>query len=326
MDELKQAYERLGLLETADKAEVEKRYMLLVRKHRAQEAKSDGELPPGEERIDFAAVNAAYKHILAHEDQQAAEAYNRQEYGKYRKMAGVAQKTDHFFSYYKYHLLGAVVILVLIGFGINSYLDRQAEKEREAALPPIDVSVMLHGQFYSEDGGQETAPLEQALLDYFPDWQRLTVDLTYVPIETRSEMDMAAVQKAVLMLISEKKDVYILDRNSYTSLVQQGLLRPIDEAYEERFRPLLDNEEAALRTSTEDVPEEHVYAIDLTNSPHAEDLPLIYQDMVVGIRIDAQRPDNAVRFIERMLEDAPPQPRPEPSDPEASASDEGAQE
>ena len=105
MEDLKQAYELLGLQEGADREEVEKRYFLLIRRTRTskQRAEATGQADVSSSP-SLEDVNHAYKLILAAEDQKTNEAFNVNAYGKYKKMAGSAAKVDHFFSYYKFHL------------------------------------------------------------------------------------------------------------------------------------------------------------------------------------------------------------------------------
>jgi len=300
LDKLKEAYALLGLPEDATKEDVEKRYFILLRQARAKDARrEDGQ--EAQDNVDFETINQAYKQILNYEDQQTEAQFNQDQYGKYKKMAGVAQKTDHFFHYYKFHLLGAIALIIVIIIGINSYMDRQAEKERLANLPPIDVSVMFHGEFLQHDQNQDKSVVEDYLLAQFPEWQRISADVTYDPSEPKNEYDMASVQKALLSLITEKSDVYILDKNSFNKLAKQGLLQPLDDVYEQRLKPLLPSEAAAFKLKLEEDTTEHVYAVEITSSPLLKELPLAYNNMVAGIRVDAAHRDNALLFIERML-------------------------
>ncbi|XEC94720.1 J domain-containing protein [Paenibacillus tarimensis] len=299
MDNLKQAYEILGLPENASKEDVEKRYMILMRQARVQERSED---VPEAERIDFNAVNRAYKQILKYEDHQKLEELTQEKYGKYKKYAGVAEKTDHFFHYYRYHLIIGLAVIVLIGFGIKGFLDNQAEKARLAQLPPPDVTVMLHGEFYMDDGGQDYERLEEALLGEFPEWQRVIASITYVPTETRSEHDIASLQKSILNLMTEKRDVYLLDRSSFESLSKQGVLQPIDDAVQDQLAGIIP-EGAALTSKTEEDTEEHIYGINVTDSPFLKRLPILHKEVIVGIRFDAVNRDNGILLIKRMLQD-----------------------
>ncbi len=103
MNELQQAYKTMGLPEHASKDEVEKRYTILMRQERSRQKQQDAarsaEAPGTEtDRVqtgtpDFETVTRAYRFILEYEDKVAAEQFNAQEYGKYKNMAGTAQKS-----------------------------------------------------------------------------------------------------------------------------------------------------------------------------------------------------------------------------------------
>lgn len=60
MDELKRAYETMGLPENASKEEVDKRYTTLMRQARARQREN----PDGTDQADFEEVTRAYRYIL----------------------------------------------------------------------------------------------------------------------------------------------------------------------------------------------------------------------------------------------------------------------
>ncbi|MBJ6360981.1 J domain-containing protein [Paenibacillus sp. GCM10012307] len=298
MENLKQAYETLGLPEGASKEDVEKRYMTLVRRARAREKRSEDE--GSVEDFDFEEINRAYKFILNADNQQALEEMTAKQYGKYKKMAGAAEKTDHFFHYYKYHLLGAVLLLALIGYGIKSYMDNQAEKAELAKLPPIDVQVMYHGQFLIADQSNDMKITEEQMLGFFPEWKRIKADLTYVPKDARNEIDMANIQKAVLMIITEHSDVYVFDKTTFAQLAAQGLLIPLDDKVNGSWKDLLLPDQL-MSSRTSDDTGDHVYGIDVSHSKLLE-LPPKSDEYVVGIRADSERREHAYEFIEYLLQ------------------------
>lgn len=298
--DVKQAFKTLGLPEDADKDAVEKRYTLLIKQARTQQRREEaGETVT--DKIDLDLVNQAYKLVLELEKQQEVEAFNANKYGKYKKMAGSAEKADHFFSYYKWHLIVGVLIVVGIIYGINSYLDRQEEKRLEALRPPIDLSFMLYGNFFLEEGSQDIVPLEEAMLAYFPEWKRVKGVLTYLPGEQGSATDAALVQKAMIMLMTEKSDIYLIDENNFEQLARQGLLMPLEDEVAGRLAPYV-TDDMLRKAATEEDTSPRVYGIKLGETKLMQELPLIYRDMVVGIRgIDPEHPDNAKLFLERFL-------------------------
>ncbi|WP_028610254.1 hypothetical protein [Paenibacillus harenae] len=293
MDELKQAYELMGLPEFAAKDDVEKRYTTLMRQARSR-SKEQGQ----DAEESFAKITKAYRLILEYEDRKLTDAFNEQEYGKYKKMAGQAQKMDHFWRYYKFHTLGAIAAVALIIYGIISFMDYRAEQERLANLPPVDLNVSFMGNYMLMEDAPKDEPIEKALLTAFPEWKRFASMVTFVPADEANQY--AYMQKAVLILATEHPDVYIMDRNIFQWVGVQGVLMNLDSDVEGDFKPLL-KEGVAMKLKTDEDTEEHVYGIDLTNTALADDVPLYKENMIVGIRVDSKNPDKAREFIKKYL-------------------------
>lgn len=301
-EEVRLAYEKLGLPEGAPREDVEKRYDILLRrsKHRANRG-DDGEA------MDFGEINRAYKTIVAYEDRKVVSSITEQQYGKYKKYAKQAEKVDHFFSYYKWHVVGVLAAIGLLIYGITSYIDHREEQARLAALPPIDLEASFLGLFYLPEGQRDTEELEAAVLGQFPEWQRFEATVQTFNMARPDQMDMAMQQKIVVQLATEKPDVYIMDADTFEWIARNRVLLELDAEAEGRLKPLL-TEGAARRALVqrdsfdESTLEEHVYGIDIGASPLAEALPLGMREMIVGVRADTENWENAMLMIERYLE------------------------
>ena len=299
MEELKKAYELLGLPEFAEKDEVEKRYTMLMRQSRAR---AKQRIDSMEEESAFAEVTRAYKAILDYEEKKDIEAFNEQEYGKYRGMADKAQKLDHFWRYYKYHTLGVIVAIGLIIYGISSFVDHLEEKKRIANLPPAALEISFMGNYYMRQDIKDEDALETALLPTFPEWERYIASLSTIPQDDMNKY--AYLQKAVIMLATEHPDVYIADKETFLWIGIQGMFDPLDEIIASGELQGLVPEGRKIKYSTEDVPEERVYGIELAGTQLTKDLPLYEQELVIGIRVDSKRKENALHFIKKYLNSA----------------------
>jgi hypothetical protein len=296
VEELKQAYETMGLPELAAKEEVEKRYTTLMRQARSRTQQQKDDAGDGDD--SFAKITQAYRLILEYEDRKLTDAFNEQEYGKYRKMAGQAQKMDHFWRYYKFHTLGAIAAVALIIYGVISFMNYREEQERLANLPPVDLNVSFMGNYMLKDDAPKVEPIENALLTAFPEWKRFVSTLTFVPTDEQSQM--AYMQKAVLILATEHPDVYIMDRNIFEWIGKQGVLMNLDNDVNGELKPLL-KDGLTLKTRTDEDTEDHVYGIDLSNSALVNQLPLYKENMIIGIRLDSKNLDKARAFIKKFL-------------------------
>ncbi|KOR82269.1 hypothetical protein [Paenibacillus solani] len=303
MDQMKEAYERLGLPEDATREQLDDRYTLLMRQTRSHQRRE----PDRAEEIEaeFAETTKAYKFILEEENRKSLEEMNQKRYGKYKKFAGTAEKTDHFFRYYKFHVLGGIALVGLLVYIVISIFNHQAEKERLASLPPVDLEVMFLGSYMNQDAGQDLKPIEDAILAQFPEWKRVTVTLNYVPpLDSSNPQDAVMLQKALLVLTTERPDLYIMDQNAFNWVGNQGMVRPLEPEVEGELKDML-TPEMLLKGKNEEDGSEHVFAIDIMNSKLSEELPLLKKEMFAGIRGDTKRNANALHFIKQYLETTP---------------------
>jgi hypothetical protein len=305
MNELEKraAYEKLGLSDGATREEVEKRYELLLRREKQKELRG--------EPSDFEPINKAYKLIVEWEHREAVGAIAEQQYGKFKKYAGQAERVDHFFSYYKWHLLGGLAAIALVVYGIFAYIEHREEQARLAALPPAELEASFLGRFYlpSEDGAEEA--LEAAIVGQMPGWQRVEADVLGFNMAEQGMTDAAMLQKVVVMLATESPDIYVMDSDSFQWIARNGVLLPLDEEAEGRLKAVLPEGAAMVAAEAETDPkdpsgvilgEEHVYGIDLSGTEFADRLPLAKEQLIVGIRLDSERVDNAIAMIERAFQ------------------------
>ncbi|WP_054956978.1 DnaJ domain-containing protein [Paenibacillus dakarensis] len=300
METMKEAYEKLGIPETATPEELEDRYTLLMRQARSEQRRNPDKSDEVEER--FAEVTKAYNFILNEEKRKSLEEISRKKYGKYKGMAGAAEKTEHFFRYYRYHLLGTLALIGIIIYALISFLDHRAEQERLAKLPPVDLSVMFLGSYITPDGSQDYTPIEDAIVAQFPEWKRVKVSVNYVPgLDTGNPNDAALLQKAMLILATERADLYIMDQSAFDWVGNQDLVRSLDPEVEGEFKSLV-TPDMLIKTTLEEETTEKVYAVSIVNSQLAEELPISNKEMFAGIRNGSEKEANAIKFITRYLE------------------------
>lgn len=293
MDELKKAYETLGLSENASREEVEKEFERLLRRSRSKQSDSD----------EYEQKLKAYKTIVEYEGRSKIDEMSRERFGKWGKFAGTAEKVDDFLRINKGRIIFGMIAVIVVIAGTVAFMNHREEQKRLAALPPVDLSIMFLGNYTSdqEKGGDEG--LEQAMTQQIPEWKRLEVTVTYLPPlgETSTTYDMAFMQKASAVVATEKPDVYILDKNSFQWIGGSDVLESLDEEVEQELKPLVDDS-LLIKGTTEDNPEEHIYGIKVSDTELAKQLPLFMEDMFITIRLDSDNKDKAVHLIKRYLE------------------------
>ncbi|GKU79936.1 J domain-containing protein [Paenibacillus sp. L3-i20] len=302
MEELKQAYQTMGLDEFATKEEVEKRFLTLLRRERARtkhlEANNLTSSEQSEE--DFKHISAAYRFILANDDRKVVQAYNEKEYGKYKNMAGKAQKLDHFWRYYKVHTLAVIALIGIIIYSITSYIDHREEQKYLASLPPIDVSTTFFGDFTQPVGEYEMTKITDSMLKSFPEWKRIESSIILVPGDDLNQL--GHLQKAMVTLATEVHDIYIMDRKMFGWVGAQGILMDLEKQSE--LAPWLTGD-LAKKLTVEGDTQERIYGFDLANTALDKDLPLHNRDLIVGIHVNAKNPEKAVQFIKTYLAASP---------------------
>ncbi|WP_106766516.1 J domain-containing protein [Paenibacillus faecalis] len=300
MNQMKEAYEKLGLPETATNEELDDRYTLLMRQARSEQRRNPDKADEVEQR--FAEITQAYNYILDEEKRRELEEEKGKKYGKYKGMAGTVEKTEHFFRYYKYHVLGGLALLGILIYAIFSFVNHRQEQAELAKLPPVDLSVMFLGSFMTPNADQNYEPIEEAILAQFPEWKRVQVNVTYVPpIDSNSPNDVALLQKALLMVATERPDLYIMDRAAFDWVGHQGIVRSLERELEGELKSLVTPDKM-IKTKLEEDTTEKVYAIDITDSPLAEELPIVKKEMIAGIRGESGNEAKALEFIKTYLE------------------------
>lgn len=290
MDELKKAYEQLGLPENASREEVEQAFDMVLRKSRSRKGADESD-------SEYERSLRAYKLITEHEDHRKIEQMSQERFAKWGKFAGTAEKIDDFFRIYRTRVIIGIIAIIVLIFGINALVDYRAEQKRIAALPPLDLSILFIGNFAVDEMNNGEEALEQAILAQFPEWNRVDLQIVYVP----EQGEMVYRQKAMAVIATEKPDLYIIDKPTFEWISGGGGFKSLQEESNSVLNPILPDH-AALRAQAEEDPEPQVYAIDLTASELADQLPLAKKELIAALGWNEERYDNPLLFIKRYLE------------------------
>lgn len=256
------ALEILGVEDNATDEQIENRYSLLLKKLRTQEKQhQDQSIDSDKPEVTIDDVNAAYNSLKGIEGQQLNKV----------KMGWNKEWFAHFFHYYKLHTIVVIIILVVIGFSINGAIEREQQRQAEALLPKPDVGVVFVGNYNS----QEIPKIEEILLNEFPEWERIKVDIIYRPLDTNTPGDPAYLQKSIIDLMTKRGDVYIMDKVNYDQMIEQEFLE--------------DSQMIGIDSA------------DLSDSKLWSTVPIIgTKQKIAAVAKDAVNKDNAIEFIERI--------------------------
>ncbi len=274
VSDLKKSAELLGVSEQATMEEIENRYYLVVRRHR----KNPDDIP------EFESISQAYKQLKEYHVNKMME--NNEVYQAELRKSPTRRKIEHFITTYKVHLIGAIVALAFLSMIISTVVSN-------IGRVPADASVMLFGAYYAETDAE---PIEQRMTALVPEWERVGVQLVFVPEADSDQFDAGMMQKAIVMLATEKPDIYTVDAPQFERVGTQGAFLQLDD-FEEQLRSWFDEERFVYEQFPEDT-EAHLYGIDLTDHEVFEGLLIDQNSKIFTIRGGVEDPANALRILE----------------------------
>jgi len=242
-------------------------------------AKAGQSRAEGDEPLDLSEINKAYNLVLGIESEKTSTMEKQ-------------SKAGHFFYYYKIHLIVGLIVVLIAGYMIKEGID----KRREAAnTPPANLAVSVFGNFYLADMDL----LQQNMLKLVPEWKRIKTTLVYNPPEIQSQQDMALQQKSVLMLMTEKDEVYVTDEKNFASLAMQGAFIDLKKFADATGMRLPEDRLRMARTEedTADV----AYGIEVTGNPVFSGIEMSGEKQIIGIRAKEEKWNDTRALLEPML-------------------------
>ncbi|MFB4212691.1 hypothetical protein ACE1TH_12345 [Shouchella sp. JSM 1781072] len=276
-----EAYRRLNLSEDATDEEIERQYMMWIRKHKADST------------ISLDEKTEAYTYIR-----------NTRDYGT-EKEDTVKDKWSHFFYYYKIHMLvGVVGLMILATVGRTIYSNYQ-ERQELAALPEENVEIMFYGSFLhplSGAGEEAEALVEENILKMMPAWERVVTTLTYHSVETDNLADVGAQQRGTVLLATERPDLYVFDEETFYAYVEGGMFVPLDQINEEIIEQAPAS--AHVYAALEDESAEQLFGLQLEGHGLLENVET-HDDVtqIAAIRQDSDKKENALDLLLQLQEE-----------------------
>ncbi|QHW34025.1 hypothetical protein GZH47_26680 [Paenibacillus rhizovicinus] len=312
-DELKKAYEVLGLAEGASRKEVENRYYILTRRERAsRQRKESGHTD--EEPFSLEEITPAYNTLLEYYGQHWLKRFSSAVYRKLNRNNKLPVISAIF---------SVIVIICILIFGTKNYFDRRHDMAELAKLPPVDLSVAIFGEYTSREGTytniefkvqaienniltlkvpsvSDMKPLEADIRSSFPQWTNVKANFLYMPAKIKTGLEELYLENTLGVMLKSKSDVYIMDKASFIRMAGYYALIPLEGADAAKLGPGL-KPELKLKAKTEDGLEEHVYGVDISGSPLLKQLPVVGNEFIAGIGSTSEQPDHAFEFIENYL-------------------------
>ncbi|WP_416147519.1 hypothetical protein ACM26V_14925 [Salipaludibacillus sp. HK11] len=285
--DLKTAYQIMDVEEGATVDELDEKYMLWIRKEKAQQDKGEKVASSSEDFIDIDRITEAYQFILNQNNRDTEVEY------------GTLGKIKHYVYYYKFHVIGILFVVIFAGLLINTFVEDRIEKSRLAALPDPDFEVLVLGSFDFPE--ENISSLEAAIKSEFSDWEnvKVTVEHSLAGADSQAQLDYAERTVLLMTLREEQPDIYLVDENHYDILFDYELYSPlnIDDDLDENTADHL------LRFDRLEGGSEQLYGVDLAESDLFNDLELGRNEIIASIREESEKHEEALQLIEKLLQE-----------------------
>jgi hypothetical protein len=277
--DLKEAYEILELPENSSKEELEKRFDVLVRRMRGKTS--------AEDINNSEIILKAYNTIKEFERQGEVDRYNSARFGTNIRKKERSDKLEDFWNHHRWKVIGSIVALGVIALVLNIVNNNI----KLARLPKPALEVMMYGNYY---GGIDQ-DFEKALLPKYPDWKRIKTIINYLPDESSGTSSPAYLQKSFVILATEHPDVYILDKKTFKTMVEQNALSNLD-SWKNELSANHSVDQLINATQSNDK-ETHLYGIDISDDPLWKAIGLPQNDKIAVLSTNQKNTVNAQRFI-----------------------------
>ncbi|WP_112180249.1 MULTISPECIES: hypothetical protein [Paraliobacillus] len=281
--DIKTAYQILGLQEGATIEDVEKRFLILIKKQQTLNYLKKDENTI--EQINSDQTNEAYTVLRAY----LLNEMNDKIEVSWKK--SFKSNFQHYFYYYKYPALGLFIVIILVISLINSVVDSKSKQAELADQTPIALNVTLFGEYINED----LSPFQNNLTAMFAEWNRIKVDLLYSPRETNSQQDLGAAVKSQTILTESSPDVLIVDAHQFDILVSNGSFLSLDDISSEALK--VAGKDRLLYDQTEDDNTEHLYGINITDSTIFQGAAISGSEKIAVIVKGTDRFERALEFV-----------------------------
>lgn len=277
----KKAFEILGLGKNASRNDIERRYSILLKRHRMASAEGQED----SETINIDEVTQAYNLLMGYvEPETAAKAPNP----LLQKVGIDEKKAGNFFHYYKVHIIIGIIALLVIGYTVKGCVER---------VDP-DFSIAFLGKiFYTE-----TDALKAEIKQQIPEIKEPGFDGAFIDSSgevTDGQQEYAMRMKAMVLMAAADVDLFIIDKANLEVYIEQGAFISLDDAAKRLGQE--NNADRLIKGKTEEDTQEHIYGIDISNSTVLKNCGIIGEEVFAAIPVRGKQPEKAEKVIELLL-------------------------
>ncbi len=311
----KEAREILGVNKETSKNEIERRFYILLKKHKLAGAPKDDEQQESEsvqqqvqsqastDEIDqsynddnysFEQIVQAYNVLMGYEV-KIKEAPPSKAAPLLEKAGIDEKKARNFFYYYKYYILGAIAVIIALVFIIRGCVNR---------VDP-DFSTAFIGDIFFTDSDV----LKDEIRKNVPEIIEPEINNAYISENAQGEQAYANEMKAVVLTVAGDIDLFVMDKENYEKYAKQGLFISLDEIAPKLGVDISKCGEYILSVENSDDDEqedkpkepEHLYGIDISDSKVLKDSGFTGSEMIASIRVNGEQIDKAIKVLELLM-------------------------
>ena len=219
---------------------------------------------------------------------------------KLREMS-FKEKLEYIWEYYKFHIIGIAVALLIIGGLMNTWF---FNPKPEAAL-----FISWNSGFTTDEQRDELQEFLQELL--IEGNENKEVIISYVLMnENDPTLAMVNVQRIVAMVAGGTIDIFILDAERLEENTKNGFLQPIEGILAEVqkknaavYEIIKENTAIELYELEEDVFSERIMGINVKSSPLLSELEFIGQELYLSVSITSEKTENIIKTLIALFEE-----------------------
>lgn len=237
---------------------------------------------------------------ISKEEQQEQQPAFQKEKAKTFKELDFKGKLNYIWDYYKWYFVFGFVIILIASVSIPSIIENRKE--------PVLYAVFINTQILDQES--------TTLMDDFVKDKKIDMDGKRIVLDTSliinrdkaDQLSMQSNQKLLALFSAKTPDVLVSDNENFQFYAQQGAFKSLEEVLPadvfEKYKPYM------LTCNSKDADQTIYYGINIRTSKRLYDegaynnaTGKFLVEPIFSICINAKEPENAVKFLEFLMEE-----------------------
>jgi len=283
MREQKDPYEILGLRKDASKDEIIKRYNLLTKKYKSDNAKA-----ANDRKSQIQEIDEAYNVLMGYDFNSLAEGKLSEEAQKppnrlLKKLNIDEKKLGNFIHYYKIHMIVGIIVLIGLFFIVKSIVTH-VEPELKLKLVGIYPNTSVE-------------KLEKQIMDNIDGLKKVEIDPLIFWDKSNPNVESSMELKLFTLSGTGKVDAYFLDQERFEKLMEMtNRVKPLDDIVKQYGDKIEDKNLIKKKLKNEN--EEHIYGIEVENRDIFKGTGLEKFKVILSIGMDGKYGENTAKLVD----------------------------